>query len=172
MHRLLDAFELDIVFCLDEEWCTLENIGTMTIIWMILIDLMDNRDPDIDLQLSLTSLGIAMLLQERYPLVLEFTYIPMICYFVLAIVVVIKRGRLPRYNNPNMLLRGLILFIGALLFWYKGLDNHRDYLRISNCLWKISASLAGFYLMQVYNTKGTEFSMFQVLDKKFVELAI
>jgi len=170
MFRMIDALELDIMFLLEEEWCTLCNVGTMAGIWMLIIDLMDNRNPDADLQLQLTSIAIALIMQEKYPFDLRYTLIPMVLYVFVVICVLLRRKRMPQYSNVKMVRKGAFLLIGALVFFYYGLDNHKDYLRISNCLWKISMSLSAFYLLQAYNKNGTELRMIDVFkDKLHVE---
>ena len=80
----------------------------------------------------------------EHPWKIENTVVPIIVFFILLGLSLVLRGK-GKYNY-YALKRGWILLSIACVFFYFGLDDDNDYLRIFHGMWHTFGNLASFYL--------------------------
>src|SRR5690606_9921237 len=76
MYHAVESINNDNIFLTEEQWHRLDNIGSITCFIMISIHLMDNRNPDLDLQLYLGAFFLVIFAQEKDPWNLNYTLVP------------------------------------------------------------------------------------------------
>lgn len=140
---------LDIKIFLEQlKWHELDNIGAIYAFTQMSIPLTRFRhDKNYILKKNYLSFFMVLLFQQRGPWELINTFMPLIIDFSIAIFQVIKYG-MPEYNKKT-LIKACIFISISLIFFFKGLDDLNDYLRIWHCLWHLSVGLSSLYLIQI-----------------------
>ena len=93
-----------------------------------------------------SSLIISIIIQETDPWNVTYTILPCIWAAFLAVVLRLcfRRSTKVIYNRNRMTIGVICLVVGLAFFWI-GLDDSNDYLRIGHGLWHVFASLFGYY---------------------------
>jgi hypothetical protein len=156
MYHLCESLDI-LIFIPQLKWHELDNIGA--------IYCMNN------LMLSFTKLGLnideiekmnylscflILTIQKRGPWELINTLMPLIIDFSIAIFQILIFG-LPNFNKKILIKACIYMFI-SLLFFYKGLDDLNDYLRIWHSLWHVFIGLTSFHLLQIQDNTFISFT--------------
>jgi hypothetical protein len=62
----------------------------------------------------------------------------------------------PKYNKSTIKKAGIFMII-SLFFFYKGLDDLNDYLRIWHAFWHFFIGITSFYFLQIQEEKCISF---------------
>ena len=147
MYHLCESLDIKI-FLVQLKWHELDNIGAMYAFSQMSVPLTKYyNDLDYITKKNYLFFFLILLFQQRGPWVLTNTILPLTLDFSLAIFQIIKYG-LPEYNKKVMH-RAFIFMSISLIFFYKGLDDLNDYLRIWHSLWHVFIGLTSFYLIQI-----------------------
>ena len=148
---------LDVIILLEQlKWHELDNIGAMYAFSTLSLPLTQLcRNENYTTIKNYLSFFIILLFQQRGPWVLMNTILPLVIDFSIAIIQVYIYG-MPDYNKKTLNKAGILMLI-SLLFFYKGLDDLNDYLRIWHSLWHISIGITSFYLLQIQEEKFISF---------------
>ena len=148
---------LDVIIYLEQlKWHELDNIGAMYAFSQLSLPLTKLcKNENYTRIKNYLSFFIILLFQQRGPWVLMNTVLPLVIDFLLAIFQVIIYG-IPNYNKDTLKKAGILMLI-SLFFFYKGLDDLNDYLRIWHSLWHVSIGITSFYLLQIQEKKFMSF---------------
>ena len=140
---------LDIVLFLPQlKWHELDNISCMFCMNQLILALTKfNYDLKYIRKANYLFVFLTLLFQQRGPWVIQNSLIPLLIYLFISFYQIYKYG-LPNFNKNAIIKGGFISLIG-LLFFYRGLDDLNDYLRIYHSLWHVFMGLATFYLLQI-----------------------
>jgi hypothetical protein len=94
------------------------------------------------------SLVISILTQEKDPWNINFTILPIIFFDILALVLRLWywSSVKVKYDWRRLGMSLSILGIGSY-FFYKGLNEHDDYLRFNHGIWHLMAAVSNYYGM-------------------------
>ena len=155
MYHLCESLDVKI-FLEQLKWHELDNIGAIFSFSQMSVSLTKfGYDLNYVIKKSHISFFIILLFQQRGPWILKNTILPLVLDFSLAIYQVIRYGK-PAYNKDTVYKASILMFI-SLIFFYKGLDDLNDYLRIWHSLWHISIGITSFYLLQIQEKKFITF---------------
>ena len=147
MYHLGESLDVKI-FLEQLKWHELDNIGAMYAFSQLSLPLTKLcRNKKYLIIKSYITFFVILLFQQRGPWVLTNTILPLVLDFSLSIIQMIKYG-IPDFNK-NTLKKALVFMLISLFFFYKGLDDLNDYLRIWHSLWHISIGITSFYLLQI-----------------------
>ena len=147
MYHICESLDIKI-FLEQLKWHELDNIGAMYAFSQMSVPLTKlNNNLDYITKKNYIFFFTILLFQQRGPWILINTVLPLVIDFSLAIFQIIIYG-LPEYNKKIMYNAGIFMTI-SLVFFYKGLDDLNDYLRIWHSLWHIFIGLTSFYLLQI-----------------------
>lgn len=118
----------------------IESLNSLVLSWMDL-DMGALRD-----SLRWGSMALTICFQELGPWKLSCTLAPMAVMLLCYIVYLASHPRHWRYYNQNMK-HGSLLMVLALFFFFWGLDERRDWLRLSHGAWHCFMGAATFYFM-------------------------
>ncbi len=151
MYHLCESLDIKI-FLEQLKWHELDNIGAMYAFSQMSLPLTKlNKNLDYKTKKNYLFFFLILLFQQRGPWVLTNTVLPLVLDFSLAIIQIIIYG-LPEYNKKTMLHAGMFMCI-SLIFFYIGLDDLNDYLRIWHGLWHVFIGMTSFYLIQIQEKK-------------------
>jgi hypothetical protein len=147
MYHLCES--LDIKLYLDQlTWHELDNISAIFSFTQMSIPLTKFRyDSDYIRKKNYTSFFITMLFQRRNPWDITNTLMPIFIDYFIAILQIIKYG-MPEYNKKTLFQASIFICITSF-FFFKGLDDLNDYLRIWHCLWHFGIGISSLYLIQI-----------------------
>lgn len=165
MYHSLESVDWNSFYIDRGTWHKLDNIGSICCFIMLFIYWMDNLSKkngsyyskhvsSTDLQLNMTGLFITMLMQANHPWRLQNTLIPIFLFLALFILKICFI-RKPRYNSYYVK-RGTGLLLVAVFFFIRGLDEHKDYLRINHGMWHCFVGFSSFYLWQSIDKDRSE----------------
>ena len=147
MYHLGESLDVKI-FLEQLKWHELDNIGAMYAFSQLSLPLTKLcRNKKYLIIKGYITFFVILLFQQRGPWVLTNTILPLVLDFSLSIIQMIKYG-IPDFNK-NTLKKALVFMLISLFFFYKGLDDLNDYLRIWHSLWHISIGITSFYLLQI-----------------------
>ena len=147
MYHLCESLDIKIIL-VQKKWHELDNIGAMYAFSQMSVPLTKfNNNINYITKKNYIIFFIILLFQQRGPWVLMNTILPLVFDFSLAIFQIIIYG-MPEYNKKTMYKAGIFMGI-SLIFFYKGLDDLNDYLRIWHSLWHIFIGITSFYLLQI-----------------------
>eukprot|EP01135_Chromosphaera_perkinsii_P000141 Nk52_evm37s32 gene=Nk52_evmTU37s32 len=145
MYHTSEAYGAPLM--MDEgKWHKLDNVAAISGFVVMFIHFMDFQDRGTTLILNYISFGIILILQECSPWDLRFTVYPIVISAVCFIVRYSYFHRTP-FDVMN-LNRGLFIGCIAIFFFYLGLDDRNDYLRIYHGLWHFFIGAAGYFMWQ------------------------
>ena len=151
MYHICESLDIKI-FLEQLKWHELDNIGAMYSFSQMSLPLTKlNKNINYKTKKNYLFLFLILLFQQRGPWVLTNTILPLAFDFSLAIFQIVKYG-LPWYNKKAMY-HAFALMCISLIFFYKGLDDLNDYLRIWHGLWHVFIGLTSFYLIQIQEKK-------------------
>jgi len=164
LYHSMDSVDVINLFLTDLQWHRIDNIGSIQFFIMLMVYLMDNQNPDIDLQMNFVGLFVALICQEKSPWDIEYTLFPILSYLLMAFLVCLFRKRKPKYNR-KMVLTGLGFFCLAFIGFFKGLDEFTDYLRIYHGMWHMAIGIGSFFIWQSKTPVGDEFTLTNLFRK-------
>lgn len=96
-------------------------------------------------------------MQEKDPWNVGYTVAPCVLFAIVAIGIryYLRKSRKVHYDRRNMMI-ALVPFCFGLGFFYLGLDDRNDYLRIFHGAWHICASIFGYYCLTSVTVIGNE----------------
>ena len=153
MYHLCDSLQLyggRGIILGEGAWHRLDNVGSILCFVVLLIHFTDYAD---ELHANLNKFGmlwLVLIAQEYAPWDLRFTVGPIalqICIMV-AKRVLVDNATLPPID-PRMAWRAAFLQGVAFVFFYFGLDEHSDPMRISHGLWHTFSAVASQYHWRV-----------------------
>ena len=171
MYHLCESLDIKIIL-VQKKWHELDNIGAMYAFSQMSVPLTKfNNNMNYITKKNYIIFFIILLFQQRGPWILMNTVLPLVFDFSLAIFQILIYG-LPEYNKKTMYKAGIFMGI-SLIFFYEGLDDLNDYLRIWHSLWHIFIGITSFYLLQIQEKnyvgfKQVIFEYFQI-NKKLKE---
>ena len=147
MYHLCESLDIKIIL-VQKKWHELDNIGAMYAFSQMSVPLTKfNNNMNYITKKNYIIFFIILLFQQRGPWILMNTVLPLVFDFSLAIFQILIYG-LPEYNKKTMYKAGIFMGI-SLIFFYEGLDDLNDYLRIWHSLWHIFIGITSFYLLQI-----------------------
>ena len=140
---------LDVVIILEQlKWHELDNIGAIYSFSQMTLPLtIKNKDLNYKTKKNYIFFFFLLFIQQRGPWELINTVLPIVLDFLYAFILIFKYGK-PTYNKSTLQKACLFMLI-ALIFFYKGLDDLNDYLRIWHSLWHFFVGITSFYFMQI-----------------------
>ena len=140
---------LDVVIILEQlKWHELDNIGAIYSFSQMTLPLtIKNKDLNYKTKKNYIFFFFLLFIQQRGPWELINTVLPIVLDFLYAFILIFKYGK-PNYNKSTLQKACLFMLI-ALIFFYKGLDDLNDYLRIWHALWHFFVGITSFYFMQI-----------------------
>ena len=149
MYHSIESWSPNGHFILQQaEWHRLDNIGAISCLCAILIQLINTNSEKLDQVLNLFAFTLTMFCQEFSVWDVNYSVLPIIttvCLTLLIKFLFIDRKEAPNYN-PLMLKRGGIFMLAAFVSFYVALDEFKDYLRICHGLWHSFAGIGVFHL--------------------------
>ena len=155
LYHSMDSVDITNLFLSDLQWHRLDNIGSIECFCMLMVYLMDNQNPELDIQLNMAGLFLALICQEKAPWQIIYTIFPIFCYMTCLCITICVRPRKPKYNK-KFLLTGLICFCCAFIGFFKGLNEFTDYLRMWHGSWHMMIGLGSFFMWQAKTPLGEE----------------
>ena len=147
MYHLCESLDI-IIFLEQKKWHELDNIGAMYAFSQMSVPLTKFcYDLNYITKKNYLFFFLILLFQQRGPWELINTILPLVIDFSIAIIQIIIYG-LPTYNKKVMFQASIFMGI-SLFFFYKGLDDLNDYLRIWHSLWHCFIGITSFYLLQI-----------------------
>ncbi len=147
MYHICESLEIKL-YLDNMTWHELDNIGAIFSFTQMSIPLTKLRhDDDYIRKKNYVSFFITMLYQQRNPWDITNTLMPIFIDFFIAVLQIIKFG-MPEYNKKIFLYAFVYIMISTF-FFFKGLDDLNDYLRIWHCLWHVGIGVSSLYLIQV-----------------------
>ena len=147
MYHFCESLDIEI-FLPQLKWHELDNVFSMFCVNQLILSLTKfNYDLKYIRKANYLFVFLTLLFQQRGPWEIQNTLIPLFIYLLISFYQIYKYG-LPIYNKKTIVKGGFISFI-ASLFFYRGLDDLNDYLRIWHCLWHVFIGIASFYLLQI-----------------------
>jgi hypothetical protein len=148
---------LDVVIILEQlKWHELDNIGAIYSFSQMTLPLTKkNKDLNYKNTKNYIFFFFLLFIQQRGPWELINTILPLILDFSYAFFLMIKYGK-PNYNKSTLYQACFFMLI-SLFFFYKGLDDLNDYLRIWHALWHFFVGITSFYFMQIQEEKFISF---------------
>ena len=164
---------LDVVIILEQlKWHELDNIGAIYSFSQMTLPLTKkNKDLNYKNTKNYIFFFFLLFIQQRGPWELINTILPLILDFSYAFFLMIKYGK-PNYNKSTLHQACFFMLI-SLFFFYKGLDDLNDYLRIWHAIWHFFVGITSFYFMQIQEEKFISFKeiflIYFGLDKNKVD---
>ena len=148
---------LDVIIILEQlKWHELDNIGAIYSFSQMTLPLtIKNSDLNYRYKKNYIFFFFLLFIQQRGPWKLINTILPIIIDFVYSFILIIKYGK-PVYNTSTIRKACLFMLI-ALCFFYKGLDDLNDYLRIWHALWHFFIGITSFYFLQIQEERFISF---------------
>ena len=156
MYHLCESLDIKIILE-QKKWHELDNIGAMYAFSQMSVPLTKFAyDLNYITKKNYLFFFLILFFQQRGPWELINTILPLVIDFSIAIIQIIKYGP-PNFNKKIMY--NAAIFMGlSLFFFYKGLDDLNDYLRIWHSLWHCSIGITSFYFLQLQEKKFISFS--------------
>ena len=155
LYHSMDSVDITDLFLSDLQWHRLDNIGSIECFCMLMVYLMDNQNPELDIQLNMGGLFLALICQEKAPWEIVYTAFPILIFLTCLLVTICARPRKPKYNK-KMLLTGIFCFFCAFIGFFKGLDEYKDYLRMWHGGWHMMIGFGSFFIWQAKTALGDE----------------
>ena len=156
MYHICESLDIKI-FLEQLKWHELDNIGAIYSFSQMTIPLTKfNYDIEYITKKNYIIFFIILLFQQRGPWELINTLMPLIIDFSLAFFQIIIFG-LPNFNK-KILIKASVYMLISLIFFYKGLDDLNDYLRIWHSLWHVFIGLTSFHLLQIQDKTFISFT--------------
>jgi len=148
---------LDVVIILEQlKWHELDNIGAIYSFSQMTLPLSKlNNDLNFKNKKNYIFFFFLLFIQQRGPWVLFNTIFPIVIDFLFSFLLIFLYGK-PIYNKSTLQKACLFMLI-SLFFFYKGLDDLNDYLRIWHALWHFFIGITSFYFMQIQEEKYISF---------------
>jgi Protein of unknown function (DUF3522). len=162
MYHTLESLDINRVFLDEGQWHRLDNVGSIICFCSLFVFLMDNRDDILDLKLEYIAVFISLVAQEKDPWNINYTVIPIMCYVLMFIGVLLWRKRKPKYNM-RMLKKGVIYLSFAIPCFVFALNEHSDYLRFFHGLWHLFIGMGSFYIWQAKHQICDEIEVMEIL---------
>jgi len=155
MYHFCESF--DIVIILEQlKWHELDNIGAIYSFSQMTLPLTKkNKDLNYKYKKNYIFFFFLLFIQQRGPWELINTILPLIIDFSYAFFLMSKYG-MPKYNKSTFQ-QACVFMIISLFFFYKGLDDLNDYLRIWHAIWHFFVGITSFYFMQIQEEKFISF---------------
>ena len=152
-YHMLDSIALPFYFLSVDQWHILDNIGSITCIQMVIIELMKMDDRFIHESLKVIAILSAVVFQEIHPWDLNNTIGPILIYLVALILRCIYLRKLTFMEHLNVRIMGksFIFLFAAVFCFFKGLDDHKDPYRLFHGFWHINIGFFSFYFFQSSN---------------------
>ena len=153
MYHLCDSLQLygsRGLWLGEGAWHRLDNVGSILCFVVLLIHFTDYAD-ELHAQINkFVMLWLVLLAQEYAPWDLRFTVGPIALQVVIFAVkrIIVDGGTLPPLD-PHMAKRAAALQGAAFVFFYFGLDEHSDPMRICHGLWHTFSAVASQYHWRV-----------------------
>ena len=164
---------LDIVIILEQlKWHELDNIGAIYSFSQMTLPLTKkNKDLDYKTKKNYIFFFFLLFIQQRGPWELINTILPLILDFSFSFFLMFKYGK-PKYNKKTIQ-QAFAFMLVSLFFFYKGLDDLNDYLRIWHAIWHFFIGITSFYFLQIQEEKFISFKeiffIYYGLDKNKVD---
>lgn len=134
-------------------WHRLDNVGSITSFTLLMIYLMDiSHYPNLRAFFELSQFGITLIIQERGPWNLENTVVPIAFWFAVCVIKHVGNyfiyGKPPNFNWRPFKIGWSIMLI-AFVFFYKGLDDANDYLRLYHSGWHLCVTISQWWIWQI-----------------------
>ena len=147
MYHFCEGLDI-VIFLPQSKWHELDNVASIFCFNQLILSLTKfYYDLKYIRKANYLFLFLTLLFQQRGPWEIQNTLIPLFIYLFISFYQMCKYG-LPNYNKAAIIKGGLISTI-ALLFFYRGLDDLNDYLRIWHSFWHVFMGIASFYLLQI-----------------------
>ncbi len=155
MYHICES--LDIVVILEQlKWHELDNIGAIYSFSQMTLPLTKlNNNLDFKRKKNYIFFFFLLFIQQRGPWVLFNTIFPIVLDFSFSFVLLFLYGK-PKYNKSTIKKAGIFMII-SLFFFYKGLDDLNDYLRIWHAFWHFFIGITSFYFLQIQEEKYISF---------------
>ena len=155
MYHICES--LDIVVILEQlKWHELDNIGAIYSFSQMTLPLTKlNNNLDFKRKKNYIFFFFLLFIQQRGPWVLFNTIFPIVLDFSFSFVLLFLYGK-PNYNKSTIKKAGIFMII-SLFFFYKGLDDLNDYLRIWHAFWHFFIGITSFYFLQIQEEKCISF---------------
>lgn len=165
MYHSLDSVDGEL-YLNAGSWHRLDNIGAITGFMMLFCNLVDHQNHELNINLNMIALFIAILAQEKDPWNLNYTLVPITLSIIVFLISTRHKKRRPAYNK-EMLGKGIFWILVAAVNFALGLDEFKDYLRFYHGLWHLCVGMSSFYFWQVNVRPGEEFTWSNFLKKKY-----
>ena len=149
MYHSAEALRQPLWGMTDGQWHRLDNVFAIMCFVSLMLFLMDNQSAKVDECLRWGFVVLVTWAQEKGPWVLYYTIMPIVLSALLLLgkYVLVKRA-MPRYfkspSERGIVRNAVLTMLVAFFFFYKGLNESQDYLRIYHGLWHLFSSLS-FY---------------------------
>jgi len=151
MYHSLETFMYDdygyTIILNEGKWHIIDNIGAICCLTVMISKIYNFKSNYEYRSFYYFILGSAIILQEKGPWKLEHTIFPILLGIVIGIITLIKRG-IPKYNK-EALIKSILTMAVAFYFFFKGLDDANDYLRIYHSIWHFLGSFGCIYMMLI-----------------------
>ena len=155
MYHFCESLDM-IIFLEQLKWHELDNIGAIYSFSQMTLPLTKkNKDFGYKTKKNYIFFFFLLFIQQRGPWELINTILPLILDFSYAFLLMIKYGK-PSYNKST-LQKACLFMIISLIFFYKGLDDLNDYLRIWHALWHFFIGITSFFFLQIQEEKCISF---------------
>lgn len=148
---------LDVKIILEQlKWHELDNIGAIYSFSQMTLPLCKkNNDLNFKNKKNYIFFFFLLFIQQRGPWKLINTILPIILDFSFSFILLYIYGK-PTYNKST-LRKACIFMLISLFFFYKGLDDLNDYLRIWHAIWHLFIGITSFYFLQIQEEKYISF---------------
>jgi hypothetical protein len=155
LYHICEIYDCTL-FLSELQWHRLDNVFAITSFELIFLHACGSMLPENE-GLKWTAFLTALLLQEKDPWNVTYTVAPCIMFLLLAVGIryYFRASRRVQYDRRNMTI-AIVPFSAGLFFFYLGLDDANDYLRIFHCCWHVCASLFGYYCFISVTVSATE----------------
>jgi len=170
LYHSIQSVGIEGLFLIEYQWHRLDNIASIQCFLMVIVYLMDTRDPELDIRINFAGLFMVLILQERAPWDIWYTLVPILMFLFMWFIWALVRKTKSKYNK-KMLTTGTILFGLGIIGFFKGLQDDQDYLRMWHGAWHLFVGIGSFYIWQSKVPEGEEFTWTNVLTKPVVNVA-
>eukprot|EP01061_Rhynchopus_euleeides_P041776 TRINITY_DN73040_c0_g1_i1.p1 TRINITY_DN73040_c0_g1~~TRINITY_DN73040_c0_g1_i1.p1 ORF type:complete len:243 (+),score=71.03 TRINITY_DN73040_c0_g1_i1:62-730(+) len=148
LYHTAEVWRQPLLGMTDGQWHRLDNVFAIMSFVSLMLFLMDNKNRAFDDFLRWGFIVLVTWAQERGPWILFYTVAPVVLAALLCLGKYVVTLSLPTYlklpEQRRIFRNATATLAVSLYFFYKGLDETQDYLRLHHGLWHFFCSIA-FY---------------------------
>lgn len=144
LYHICEIYDCTI-FLNELQWHRLDNVFAITSFELVILHACGSIRPDDEL-LKWAAFLFAIVIQEKDPWNVAYTVIPCVIFFVIGVGIrwQFRKSRKVQYDHKNVPF-AIVPFVIGLFFFYLGLDDPNDYLRMFHWIWHVCASTFAYY---------------------------